>query len=110
MLKPATASNLYFTATGFGRNAAPGHESIAGCERLEGVSRIIVDRWSLDSRAGGTVSQSGTMQLALNPEGRLIGTANGDADEDLSQAFALGSAHGLLAIAAVKVSGKRGSS
>ncbi len=61
-----------------------------------------MDRWSFGSRAGGAASQSGGMQLALNPEGRLIGTADGDADEDLSQAFALGSAHGLLAIAAVR--------
>ena len=47
------------------------------------------------------------MQLALNPEGRLTGTADGDADQDLITAFAQGSAQGLLAIAAVRDTSKQ---
>ena len=47
------------------------------------------------------------MQLALNPEGRLTGTADGDADPDLITAFAQGSAQGLLAIAAVRDTSKQ---
>ena len=47
------------------------------------------------------------MQLALNPEGRLTGTADGDADQDLITAFAQGSAQGLLGIAAVRDTSKQ---
>ena len=47
------------------------------------------------------------MRLALNPEGRLTGTAGGDADQDLIKAFAQGSAPGLLAIAAMRDTSKQ---
>ena len=47
------------------------------------------------------------MQLALTPEGRLIGTAGAAAEQDLVTGFSRGSAHGLLAMASLRDTSSR---